>query len=60
MYGELKEFMDGWKIRKDGRRLVRHFFLEDYPRAMEYLEEVVKMDKNEFRQCPTYSTLMLT
>jgi hypothetical protein len=39
--------------------LMRHFYVEDYPLALKYLEEVVKIDANEFKQCPTYSNSLL-
>lgn len=57
MYSSLKIFLNGWKIREDGKKLVKHFYVEDYPLALKYLEEVIKIDANEFKQCPTYSKL---
>lgn len=60
IYTSLKDFLQGWKIREDGHKLVRHFYLEDYPMALKFIEEVVKIDANEFKQCPTYSTPRLT
>lgn len=55
IYSDLAQFLKGWKLREEGKRLVRHFYVEDYPLALRYLEEVVKIDANEFKQCPTYS-----
>ena len=56
IHSQMREFMRGWKVREQGLKLVRHFYVEDYPLALKYLDEVVKIDANEFKQCPTYST----
>jgi hypothetical protein len=58
-FSNLRDFLQGWKVREGGHKLVRHFYVEDYPLALKYLEEVVKIDANEFKQCPTYSTFIL-
>jgi hypothetical protein len=58
VYGQLGEFLQGWKVRDDGHKLVRHFYVEDYPLALKYLDEVIKIDANEFKQCPTYSSVL--
>ena len=33
--------------------------MEDYPSALEYMKEVIKIDMNEFKQCPTYSNFFI-
>lgn len=38
IHSSLKDFLLGWKLRENGHKLVRHFYVEDYPLALKYLE----------------------
>ena len=33
---------------------MKYYYAEDYPQALRFLQEVVTIDMNEFKQCPTY------
>ena len=42
----LEGFLQGWKLMEDGRKLVKYYYTEDYPLSVEFLREIVQMDKD--------------
>lgn len=50
----LKEFLGGWNLCSAGRRLVRNFYFEDYPLAIQFLKEIAKIDALSTKNCPSF------
>ena len=50
----LKDFLSGWKLSNDFRRLNRVFYFEDYTLAIEFLREIAKIDCLSTRNCPSF------
>ena len=53
-YSALKDFLIGWKLISSSRRLIRLFYFEDYPLAIEFLREIAKIDCLTTRNCPSF------
>ncbi|KRX07970.1 Transcriptional coactivator/pterin dehydratase [Pseudocohnilembus persalinus] len=55
LYGTVSEFINGWQIQQDSRRLVKHFYIEDYLMGIQFIKEVAKIDALSSRNCPSFS-----
>lgn len=46
--------MKGWHLKEEGKRLKKYYYIEDYPSVLDFIGQVVTIDSNEFKQCPSY------
>lgn len=53
-FSVLRDFLFGWKLASGARRLIRVFYFEDYPLAIEFLKEIAKIDSLTTRNCPSF------
>ena len=53
-YKALKDFLQGWKLTSPYRMLIRDFYFEDYPLAVQYLKEIAKIDALSTKNCPSF------
>ena len=38
--------MNGWVLNEEYKRLIRYFYIEDYPSAIRFLTDIAKMVKS--------------
>lgn len=41
MLADLGTFLKGWKLRNESKRLMKYFYIEDYPSVLTYLTRVI-------------------
>ncbi len=53
-YNALKDFLQGWKLNDPYRMLIRDFYFEDYPLAVQFMKEIAKIDALSTKNCPSF------
>lgn len=53
-FSGLREFLQGWKLKENSRRLIKDFYFEDYPLAIQFLKEIAKIDALVTKNCPSF------
>jgi pterin-4a-carbinolamine dehydratase len=47
LYETTKEFITGWKIDENHKKLYRNFFCEDYPSGIQFIKDIARMDAEQ-------------
>lgn len=54
LISSLSSFLKGWQLHEQGKRLKKYYYIEDYPKAYDFLGELIALDSHEFKQCPSF------